>query len=160
MAYKRLAAVRSEEELDEAVRLLADRYGRLPAAALALVETLQVRVLALQLGLAKVEQGPAAVALTLHEKGLLQPEHLLPLINTRGTPWRLSPDMVLGRPLTRAEQEDPLAAVQGLLRELLRFARSPSTVTIDLHGEPEPPPPALPEPPRHTGRRRVVTGRW
>ena len=162
MAYKRLASVRNEDELDDAVRLLADRYGRLPEAAAALVETLQVRVLALQLGLAKVEQGPAAVALTLHEKGLLQPEHLLPLINARGSVWRLTPEMVLSRPLTKKEQEDPLAGVQALLRDLVRYAKSPGSVTIDVLAEPEPPPqqPKALEAPRNSGRRRVVSGRW
>jgi transcription-repair coupling factor (superfamily II helicase) len=169
MAYKRLAGVRSEQELDDAVRLLGDRYGRLPEVAQNLIETLQVRVLALQLGLAKVEQGPAALSITLHEKGLLQPELLLPLVNQRGSAWRLTPDMVLSRPLSKKEQDNALMAVQEVLRQLLRHARSPATVTLEavLEVPDHPPPPALPPPkpkvaqPRTTQPvRRNVTRRW
>lgn len=157
-AYKRLAGVRNDDELDDAIRRLVDRYGRLPDTAAALMETLQLRVLALQLGLAKVEQGPAAVALTLHEKGLLQPEHLLPLINERGSVWRLSPDMVLTRPLTKAEQHEPVQAVQALLRQLLQYAHDPSSVVIDVQPEPPPARPALPTP-RDRGRTQAPTHR-
>jgi transcription-repair coupling factor (superfamily II helicase) len=158
-AYKRLAGVRTDEDLEAAVRQLADRYGHLPPVAHALVETLEVRVLALALGLHKVEQGPAAIALTLHEKGRLQPEVLLPLVNARGTPWRLTPDMVLSKALTKAEQEDPLATCKAVLRQLLRAIERPAEVTIDV--EPEGPPqlPAFKNqegPPRKTGRLRIV----
>jgi transcription-repair coupling factor (superfamily II helicase) len=156
MAYKRLAAVRNEEELDQAVRQLVDRYGRLPPVAQALVETLELRVLAIGLGVAKVEQGPSAVALTLHEKGLLQPELLLPLMNQRGSVFKLSPDMVLTKVWTRHEQAEPLQATKDLLRLLARYAKSPTTVTIDV--EPEPPvvQKVLSVDPRATGRRRVL----
>ena len=154
MAYKRLAGVRNEEELDQAVRMLADRYGPLPNPAQNLIQTLEIRVLALQLGIAKVEQGPASLALTLHERGLLQPDHLLPLINYRGTPWRLSPEMVLGRPWTRKEQDDPIAAVQEALRTLLRLVRDPGSVVIDV--PPEPVPSAAVLAARERGRLRIV----
>ena len=160
MAYKRLAAVRTEEELDEAVRRLADRWGKLPQPAKNLVQALEIRVLALRLGLAKVEQGPAALALTLHERGLLQPVHLLPLLNSqRGTLWRLSPDMVLSRPLHRKEQEEPVRAVQDALHFLLKLAADPQFAVIDLAPEPLPVVAALPVAPNHarrTGRLRII----
>jgi transcription-repair coupling factor (superfamily II helicase) len=159
-AYKRLAGVRTDDELDDAVRRMVDRYGRLPVAAEALVQTLEIRVLALQLGLAKVEQGPAALAMTLHEKGVLQPEHLLPLINQRGSSWRLSPEMVLTRPLSKSEQHEPVQAIQAILRNLVHYAHDPATVVIDIQPEPEPlpPRPALPTP-RDKARTRVQTYR-
>ncbi len=159
MAYKRLAAVRSDEELDEAVRRLADRYGILPEPAQNLVQSLEIRVLALQLGLAKVEQGPAALALTLHERGRLLPEHLLPLLNQRPPVWRLSPDMVLSRALLRKEQDHPVAAVREALEFLLKLSRDPSSVVIDTTPQALP---ALPRPgpvapsPRNVGRLRIV----
>jgi transcription-repair coupling factor (superfamily II helicase) len=159
LAYKRLASVRSEAELDQAVRVLCDRYGRLPGPAQALVDTLELRVLAIALGVAKVEQGPGGVALTLHEKGLLQPDVLLPLLNQRGSPYRLSPDMVLTRAWTRAEQEQPLEATRDLLRLLTACAKNPAALTIDVALEPVAPLalPAPQTPPRHTGRRRILS---
>lgn len=154
--YKRLAGVRNEEELDQAVRVMVDRYGRLPPPALALFETLEMRVLAIALGLQKVEQGPFAVALTLHERGKLQPETLLPLINQKGSLYRLTPDMVLTRTLTQREKDDPIGATKELLRTLARLAHNPADVVIDVEPEPETRGQALLEAPRKTGRMRVV----
>ncbi len=154
-AYKRLAGVRNEEELDVAVRQLVDRYGRLPEPAQALMETLQVRVLAIALGVQKVEQGPTLLALTLHEKGLLQPESLLPLLNVRGSPYRLSPEMVLQKAWSKREQESPIEATKDVLRTLLRCAAHPESITIDI--EPETVQSVRRDsPPRLTGRRRVL----
>ena len=154
--YKRLAGVRNEEELDQAVRIMVDRYGRLPPPALALFETLELRVLAIALGLQKVEQGPFAVALTLHERGKLQPETLLPLINARGSLYRLTPDMVLTRTLTQKEKDDPIGATKDLLRTLARFVDRPGDVVIDVTPEPEVRQTLALEPPRKTGRVRIV----
>ena len=153
-SYKRLASVRNDEELDIAMRMLVDRYGRLPQPAQALFETLELRVLAIGLGLQKVEQGPLAIALTLHEKGKLQPDSLLPLINTRGSLFRLTPDMVLTRTLTQHEKGDPVQATKDLLRQLRKFAENPLEVTIDVMVEPEPPRQLAP--PAKTGRLRIV----
>lgn len=157
MMYKRLAAVRDDEELQQTVAAMVDRYGRLPIVAQALVETLELRVLALALGLQKVEQGPGGLALTLHEKGILTPEALLPLINQRGSLYRLSPDMVLSRAWSKREQVEPMVATKDILTQLLRYARNPTGVTIDVLPEPEP---VLQlEPPRLVGRRRILSSR-
>ncbi len=157
-AYKRLAGVRNEEELDVAMRAVVDRYGRLPPPAQALFETLELRVLAIGLGVQKVEQGPAAVALTLHERGKLQPETLLPLVNVRGSLYRLTPDMVLTKVLTPREQEAPVQATKDLLRTLRQWAENPADVVIDVTPEPEPQR-QLAVDPRNSGRLRIVSRR-
>ena len=137
MAYKRLAAVRNLEELNGQVEQLIDRFGRMPPAAMALVSTLELRVLALELGVSKVEQGPAAIALTLHERGLLQAETLLSLLNARGTLYRLTPEMVLVRALRSDERDEPLVVTREVLQHLLRVAKGESTDVLDAEAEVE-----------------------
>ncbi len=121
-AYRRLASVRDASELHTRVDELIDRFGRLPPEAQTLVETLELRVLAIDLGLRKVEQGPAAVKLVLHPQGRLQVDALLPLINAPRSRFRLTPEVALIRPLNRDEQDDPLAATQAILRQLVAAA--------------------------------------
>ncbi len=136
MAYKRLAAVRTMDELRGQSDLLVDRFGRMPAVALALISTLELRVLAIELGVSKVEQGPGAIALTLHEKGLLQAELLLPMVNTRGSLYRLTPDMVLVRSLRNDERDDPVLSTREILQHLLKVARGEIGPVIDVVAEP------------------------
>ena len=131
MAYKRLASVRTQDELRDLVDHIVDRFGRMPSEAHSLVDSIEIRVLAIELGVAKVEQGPAAIALTLHERGLLQAGNLMPLINKRGSLYRLTPEMVLLRPLTRADLDDPLHATKQVLRELLAYSAPAVPVTIE-----------------------------
>lgn len=135
LAYKRLAGVRTDEELDNLVEDLADRFGRLPAVAAALVDTLRLRVRALALGVAKVEQGPAAISITLDPRGLLQGDTLLQLVNIRGSRWRLSPDMVLTRTFSREEGDTPLDTGREILEQLLRLGNAPASVLLEIEAE-------------------------
>jgi len=49
----------------------------------------------------------------------LQVDALLPLINAPRSRFRLTPEVALIRPLNRDEQDDPLAATQAILRQLV-----------------------------------------
>ncbi|MCO4760125.1 MAG: transcription-repair coupling factor, partial [Myxococcales bacterium] len=135
MAYKRLASVRTPDELRQQADSLVDRFGRMPPVALALIATLELRVLAIELGVSKVEQGPAAIALTLHEKGLLQADQLLPIVNLRGSLYRLTPEMVLVRSLRSDERDDPLVSTREILNYLLKLARGEIGAVIDVVAE-------------------------
>ncbi len=132
MAYKRLASVRTEDELRALVDHLVDRFGRMPEEAHALVDTIEIRVLAIAIGMEKVEQGPAAIAMTLHERGKLQAERLLELVNRPGTLYRLTPSMMLLRPMRGHERDDALQTTKEVLRELLDYATEPEPVVIDI----------------------------
>ncbi len=135
MAYKRLAAVRTPDELQHQADSLVDRFGRMPPVALALIATLELRVLAIELGVSKVEQGPAAVAFTLHPQGLLQGEQLLPMVNQRGSLYRLTPEMVLVRSLRSDERDDPLVSTREILQHLLKVARGEIGAILDVVAE-------------------------
>jgi hypothetical protein len=89
----------------------------------------------LALGVAKVEQGPAAVAITLDPRGLLQAETLLGLVNLRGSRFRLSPEMVLTRALDRGESDRPLDAARDVLEQLLRLAQAPEATLLEIEAE-------------------------
>lgn len=62
--YGRLARVESGSTLDAFEAELEDRFGAIPDAAGALVQLTRLRLLARAAGVAKVDAGPAAIALT------------------------------------------------------------------------------------------------
>jgi len=126
-AYKRLASVHSEQELDTVVGALVDRFGRLPKEAQALVETIDVRLLAMQIGLVKVELGPEAMVCQLSRRGRLKAEHVLDLTTRLSARWTLASDLRLVRKLRGAELDSPVAAVRGALQEMAACANNPAS---------------------------------
>ncbi len=69
MLYGRLARIEDEGALDRFEEELEDRFGALPEPARLLIELARVRLLARGAGVAKVDAGPAAIALTPQHKG-------------------------------------------------------------------------------------------
>jgi transcription-repair coupling factor (superfamily II helicase) len=69
MLYGRLARIEDEGALDRFEEELEDRFGALPEPAQLLIELARVRLLARGAGVAKVDAGPAAIALTPQHKG-------------------------------------------------------------------------------------------
>ncbi|PZO81175.1 MAG: DEAD/DEAH box helicase [Sphingomonas hengshuiensis] len=69
MLYGRLARIEDEGALDGFEEELEDRFGALPEPARLLIELARVRLLARGAGVAKVDAGPAAIALTPQHRG-------------------------------------------------------------------------------------------
>lgn len=69
MLYGRLARIEEEGALDAFEEELEDRFGALPDEARLLIELARVRLLARGAGVAKVDAGPAAIALTPQHRG-------------------------------------------------------------------------------------------
>ncbi len=62
--YSRLARLRAPAEVDMLEEELGDRFGTLPEAAGQLLAATRLRLLARQLGIRRIDAGPAAIALT------------------------------------------------------------------------------------------------
>ncbi len=62
--YARLARVRDAEDVEAFEEELRDRFGDLPDAAIQLIALARLRELARAHGLARIDAGPAAIALT------------------------------------------------------------------------------------------------
>jgi hypothetical protein len=62
--YARLARASSSGEVDALAEEIEDRFGALPAETATLIEIARIRLLAREAGIARVDAGPAAIALT------------------------------------------------------------------------------------------------
>ncbi|WP_223262576.1 TRCF domain-containing protein [Sphingobium sp. SCG-1] len=65
--YVRLSRLVDETELDALEEELTDRLGPLPLAAERLIESIRVAILARAAGVARIDTGPTAIALTPRE---------------------------------------------------------------------------------------------
>ena len=119
--YKRLANCEKLEELERMMEELVDRFGRLPDAAKALVETHRLRVVAEPLGVVRIDAAPEAIVVTFKPDPPVEPAHIIRLIQSRKG-WRLSgPDKL------RVESKLTEVAMRIVrVREILRDLEAPA----------------------------------
>jgi transcription-repair coupling factor (superfamily II helicase) len=82
--YRRMAAVRSDEELRRIVDEVRDRYGSPPESVLNLAEYAAIRLLADRLGLDTVDREGQVVVLKFRPETKLDPARVFNLVQQRG----------------------------------------------------------------------------
>ncbi|GAA4021473.1 DEAD/DEAH box helicase [Sphingomonas swuensis] len=101
--YMRLARLEENGALDSFEAELADRFGKLPPEVEALLSQARIRMLAQAAGIARIDAGPAAVALTPTDRKAEAPASL---------------EEKNGRWLLRTSDEEPMDALSDVLAEL------------------------------------------
>ena len=116
--YRRLAQARDEDDVRAVLEELEDRYGPLPDEARLLGEVMIDKTLVRVLGAQGYELSTARLVLTLGETTRLAPARVLKLVQTKGSRWKLSPDMRLAYSFTEAEKTARLPAARARLTDL------------------------------------------
>ena len=119
--YRRLAQAGGEDDVRAVLEELVDRYGPLPDEAVLLGEVMVDKTIVRALGAQAYELTAARVVLTLGETTRLEPAKVLKLVQTKGSRWKLSPDMRLAYTFTDAEKAARLPAARARLGELVKL---------------------------------------
>jgi transcription-repair coupling factor (superfamily II helicase) len=82
--YRRMAAVRSDDELRRLVEEVRDRYGAPPESVLNLAEYASIRLMADRIGLESVDREAQTVVLKFRPDAKLDPTWLFKLVQQRG----------------------------------------------------------------------------
>jgi transcription-repair coupling factor (superfamily II helicase) len=81
--YKRLANCTTLDALEGMQEELVDRFGKLPEAARALIETHRLRILSAPLGVARIDAAAEAVVMSFVPNPPLPPEKIIRFIQSR-----------------------------------------------------------------------------
>ncbi|MGV1099281.1 transcription-repair coupling factor [Thiovibrio sp. JS02] len=92
VAYRRLTSAENEDELLDLKDEFADRYGQLPPEAVNLFEVMALKTLLRRLWITRLEQGPANLVFSFHEKTPVRPEKILKMIESHGKKVRFTPE--------------------------------------------------------------------
>jgi transcription-repair coupling factor (superfamily II helicase) len=92
IAYRRLSSVEQVDELMDLKDEFTDRYGQLPQEAINLFEVLALKTLLRRLYITKLEQGPANLVFSFHEKTPVSPEKILRLLDKYKNQARFTPE--------------------------------------------------------------------
>jgi transcription-repair coupling factor (superfamily II helicase) len=82
--YRRMAAVRSDEELEKLVLEVRDRYGPPPESVLNLAEYAAIRILSDRIGLESLDREGSVVVLKFRPDAKLDPAWLFRIVQQRG----------------------------------------------------------------------------
>jgi transcription-repair coupling factor (superfamily II helicase) len=119
--YRALARSRSIEEVRDVFESAVDRFGKAPKSARRLVELMELKSLAADLGFAVVTYNSTSLALTLTKHGRLRPELITELLGRAGNRFRLTPGLQLVRSVSPQEWNGELDGLRETLREIWNF---------------------------------------
>ena len=125
--YRRMAAVRSEDELRRLVDEVRDRYGTPPESVLNLAEYAAIRLLADRIGLESIDREAQIVVLKFRPDAKMDPARLFNLVNQRADLTLVPPASLklnLSAPADRPGQTKPTPSSVGMTRADGRPTRS------------------------------------
>ena len=117
--YRRLSAVTDNGALQALHNEMQDRFGVLPEATRQLLEVLEIKILARQLALERIEQRGRDICLTFHASTPLAPERLLPWLESDNPGFRFQSERVVCIPGPGGTPAERLARLKGSLQRLL-----------------------------------------
>jgi transcription-repair coupling factor (superfamily II helicase) len=115
--YKRLANCNTLDELDALHEELIDRFGLLPAQAKALLDVHRLRILAKEVGVARIDAHSDAITLQFVPQPPIDPARIIELIQKKKH-YKLAGQDKLKVTLATADTEKRAKAVQEIFREL------------------------------------------
>lgn len=116
--YRRLSSLSLEEQIEDARKELADRYGELPREAEELLRVIQLKVLMRRMGLKGLTVGPKGASLSPGKDPLLEPGTILYLVQTHPGDYAILPE---GKFVLRGEFRTS-SELYDKLRQLLNSA--------------------------------------
>ncbi len=116
--YKRIATVRSREELDELKVELIDRFGPLPPYTQSLFRVRQIKLRAAALGIRKVDAGAAGGSIVFEPVNQIDTAQVLKLIQSRPKEYRLEGPLKLRFGHVARTEEALFTRVEELLTQI------------------------------------------
>ena len=116
--YKRIASAASPEELRELQVELIDRFGLLPAQTKTLFELAKLKLLAVSIGVTKIQAGDNGGSVTFGERASIDPLKLVKLIDEAPETYRLDGSYKLRFKWELESPDERLTKAEELLLEL------------------------------------------
>jgi transcription-repair coupling factor (superfamily II helicase) len=116
--YRRCALLTEPAALEALRQELQDRFGPPPPAVERLLLVIEVKLLARQLFLERIEQRGLEVLLTFHPQTPVEPHRLLQWLQTTAPRFRFHSEHVVRMPLPRSTAEARLLLLKKRLQQL------------------------------------------
>jgi transcription-repair coupling factor (superfamily II helicase) len=124
--YRRISRAATEQELDDLLAEIEDRFGAPPPPLAALRDVLLLKIQVAPWNVVGLTVQGSHFALRIGKDTRLSPAKVIALLDKSRGRYRLTPDMVLARKLDENEMHDRFATVRRFLREIGSCVRDAS----------------------------------
>jgi transcription-repair coupling factor (superfamily II helicase) len=120
MAYRRLAASLEEEEIDQIIEELEDRFGALPESVENLTVLMRIKCQLRRLGIRSAVASKTGVSLSFDEQTPVDPTKMIESIKKYPSHYQLTPEgkLLIKQPANALESRDVVRSVERALAQL------------------------------------------
>lgn len=118
MLYKRISSAKTNEDLKELQVEMIDRFGLLPEPAKFLIRQTELKLRAEQMGIVKIDAGPAGGRLEFSSNTTVDPMRLIKLIQSQPKQYRFEGATVFKFTLPMDTYSERFAMLEALLEQL------------------------------------------
>jgi transcription-repair coupling factor (superfamily II helicase) len=122
--YRQIASIDEHEELHQQRFALVDRFGALPLSVEYLLRVIEIKWLAKQLHLAKIDRGEKGILLTFRPQASLAADALLEFVYKRSNVIKMRPDNKMLLLYTWQTAEEVLSGLAKTLRAMAECGKS------------------------------------
>ncbi|MFH1626443.1 MAG: transcription-repair coupling factor, partial [Pseudomonadota bacterium] len=116
VVYKRLASIRSDEEVEEITKELTDRYGKTPVLVENLLEVVRIKNLLKRFLITSVEYNGEEIVLSFDPNAQASLGKILELIGSDQERFRFSPDLKLSITFITGDSRSVLNEIKNVLK--------------------------------------------
>jgi len=120
--YKRVANLKSDEELEEIAVEMIDRFGKLPREVENLLDSMKIKQQCLRAGITKIDAGPKGVILSFHNNQFKNPDKLIDFITKNPVRTKIRGDHKLVLLYEWKSAEERLSGTRKSLNQIVKLA--------------------------------------
>ena len=120
--YRRIGALASQGEIDSFAAEMVDRFGKMPAEAEFLLNTVALKLLCRAAGVERIDAGEKAVVLSLHDNKFANPDKLIAWLQKNAPLVRLRPDHRVMVQRVWNDERQRLSGVTSIVSALAKLA--------------------------------------
>ncbi len=116
--YRRIGALKDENELLDMREELIDRFGALPPEVENLLQTIEIKQLCYKANVAKVDAGARGILLSFHNNTFAAADKLIDLVARSFGVWQIRPDQKLLVARELSAYAERMATIKKVIRQL------------------------------------------
>jgi len=120
--YRRISAMRKDEEIQAAAAEMVDRFGPLPQEVENLLTVVSIKNMCLAAGIEKIDAGPKGAVIALYQNKFSRPDQLVQYINNQRGTIKIRPDQKLVLMRGWGDDQSKIRGIREFMADIQKIA--------------------------------------